>query len=283
MRQNHLLFIFTFIIAFIQAPKPEGIQIFKIDSDSNKAEPYEITVLKDETFALQFERMGGSACKWSHSNDTFLKNSNYISFLNSSIWDYQAEEYQKELEEAKNSTSIPQDIPHLPVGRTYYYYELFKALDGGNQPQSLYFTFACLENIYQNVTVNIWICDEISKDPNEKCVIKKLCNNSLTEEECTSAKAANPKTSKCVYDKIEKKCKEEEKLCSEIKDGATKEICSSAKVSEANKTCVFDNKMNSCNEVNIAKNEDSNSKIKYIIALVSIFAIISIILSRILL
>jgi len=283
MRQNHLLFIFTFIIALIKAPKPEGIQIFKIDSDSNKAEPYEITVLKDETFALQFERMGGSACKWSHSNDSFLKNSNYISFLNSSIWDYQFEEYEKELEKAKNSTSIPQDIPLPPIGRTEYYYELFKALDGENQPQSLYFTYACLENIYQNVTVNIWICDEISKDPNEKCVIKKLCNNSLTEDECTSAQAANPKTSKCVYDKIQKICKEEEKLCSEIKDVASKEICSSAKVSEANKTCVFDNKMNSCNEVNIAKNETNNSKIKYIIALVSVFAIISIILSRILL
>ena len=283
MRQNHLLLIFTFIIAFIQAPKPEGIQIFNIDSDSNKAEPYEITVLKDETFALQFERGGGTACEWSHSNDTFLKNSNYIRFLNSSIWDYQAEEYEKELEKAKNSTSIPQDIPQLPNGRTVYYYELFKALDGENQPQSLYFTYACLENINQNVTVNIWICEEISKDPNEKCVIKKLCNNSLTEDECTSAEATNPKTSKCVYDKIQKICKEEEKLCSEIKDGATKEICSSAKVSEANKTCVFDNDKNFCSEVTIAKNEASNNKIKYVIALISVFAIISIILSRILL
>jgi len=173
MRQNHLLFIFTFIIAFIQAQKPEGIQIFKIDSDSNKAEPYEITVLKDETFALQFERMSGSPCEWSHSNDTFLKNSNYISFLNSSIWDYLDEEYQKELEKAKNSISIHQEVHFLPSGRIEYYYELFKALDGENQPQSLYFTYACSETIYRNVTVNIWICDEISKDPNEKCVIKK--------------------------------------------------------------------------------------------------------------
>ena len=71
-----------------------------------------------------------------------------------------------------------------------YYYELFKALNGGSQPQSLYYTYSCLENININVTVKIWICDEISKDPNEKCVIKKLC--------------------------------------SEIKDGAKKDICSSA-------------------------------------------------------
>ena len=80
--------------------------------------------------------------------------------------------------------------------------QLFKALNGGSQPQSLYYTYSCMDKISQNVSVNIWICDEISKDPNEKCVTKKLC--------------------------------------SEIKDGATKDICSSAQVSDSNKACVFD-------------------------------------------
>ena len=244
MRYNYLLLIFIFQIAFIRAPKPENIQIFNIDFDSNKNEPYEFTVLKNETFALQFERGRGTPCQWTHSNDTFLKNSNYSRFLNSSTWDYLSEEYEKELEKVKNSTSIIQEKPLPIAGGMEYYYELFKALNGGSQPQSLYYTYSCMDKISQNVSVNIWICDEISKDPNEKCVTKILC--------------------------------------SEIKDGATKDICSSAQVSDSNKACVFDNETNSCNEVNIAKNNAGNNKIKYVIAMISVFAIISIIFSRIL-
>ena len=131
---------------FIQAPKPENIQIFNIDDNSNKKGPYEINVLKNEIFGLQFTRGRGTICHWSHSNDTFLKELNYLLFLNSSTWDYISEEYEKELEEAKNSTDI--HYTPLPVeGGNEYYYELFKALNGGNQPQSLYFTYSCGDDI----------------------------------------------------------------------------------------------------------------------------------------
>jgi len=63
-----------------------------------------------------------------------------------------------------------------------------------------------------------------------------------------------------VYDKIQKICKEEKKLCYEIEDEATNDICSSAKVSETNKKCVFDNETNFCNEVYIMKNDAGNKK-----------------------
>jgi hypothetical protein len=263
MRNNYLFLIFTFIIAFVKAPKPENIPIYNIDSYYSKEGFYEITVFKNEVFGFQFTRGRGTNCDWSHSNDTFLKESNYIRFLNSSTWDYISEEYEKELElqkeKEKNSTNqieseFENEIEEI-LGGEEFYYEFFKALDGGNQPQSLYFTYSCGDDIYEKVSVNIWICDEINKEQCvEKNIIEKFCINSLTEEECTSAEAKNPKTSKCVYDNIQKVCKEEKKFCNEIKDGATEDICSNAQVSEANKICVFDNETNSCSEFLIIKN-----------------------------
>ena len=322
MRNNYRFLIFTFVIAFIKAPKPENIQIFNIDNYYSEEGFYEITVFKNEVFGFQFTRGRGTNCHWRHSNDTFLKESNYIRFLNSSIWDYIAEVYQKELEEAKNSNNNYRPTPIL--GGSEIYYELFKALDGGEQPQSLYFTYSCGSDIYGKASVIIWICDEIYRNQcinnetskcvynkenkicisktlcdkienvsksscenavtstpsltkcyyekseegantQEKCIIKKLCGNSLTEEECASAETINPKTSKCIYDKKQKLCKEEKKLCYEIDDGATNDICSNAKVSEANKACVFDNETNLCNEVYIMKNDASKHKKNFIL------------------
>ena len=249
MRNNYLFLIFIYIIAFLEAQKPENIQILEINENSNKNGKYEITVSKDEIFGLQFERSRGSNCYWGHSNETFLKESNYVRFLNSSTWDYLNEEYEKELEKAKNSEEAyhsdnmpyPVNMPQPIVGGSEYYYEVFKALDGGNQIHSLYFTYTCGEDVIaQNATVDIFICDENNKNTNEKCANKiNSCTNSLNEEECALAEATDPKTSKCVYDKAEKVCKEEKKLCYEIEDGATKDICSSAQVSETNKECVF--------------------------------------------
>ena len=252
-------FFLIFIIAFIQAPKPENIRIFNIEgSNSNKMGTYEFNVLKNEIFGLQFTRGRGTNCYWSHSND--IKESNYLIFLNSSTWDYISEEYEKELEKVKSSTNQI-EIQIEPIdGGNEYYYELFKALDEGNQPQSLYFTYSCGDDIVKKVLINIWICDEINKEQCvKKNIIEKLCNNSLTEEECASAEAINPKTSKCVYDNIQKVCKEEKKFCNEIKDGATEEICSNVQVSEANNICVFDKGTNSCNEFFIIKNEKNDA------------------------
>jgi len=317
MRNNYLFFIFTFILAFIQAPKPENIRIFNVDDYYNKEGFYDIVVFKNESFGLEFERGRGTNCYWGHSNDTYLKESNFVRFLYSSTWDYISEEYQKQLEAEKNSNK--HYIPSPILGGSENYYELFKALDGGNQPQTLYFTYSCGRDIYKKTSIAIWICDEVYKDQcinnetvkcvynkenencisktlcekveiasksscenavtstpsltkcsyekheegvntQEKCIIKNLCGNSLTEEECSSAEPINAKTSKCVYDKIQKICKEEKKLCYEIEDEATNDICSSAKVSETNKKCVFDNETNFCNEVYIMKNDAGNKK-----------------------
>jgi hypothetical protein len=256
-------------------------------------------------------------CFWNH---TFLKESNYISFLNSSIYDYLSEECEKRNEIAKNNfNSTYPFIPRYVVGGTEYYYEIFKALDVSNQPQSIKFYYIQLSRNLINVTINIWICDEIYKDQcinnettkcvydkenkkcvskplcdkienvsksscenavtstpsltkcayektengtnvSEKCVFKNLCGNSLTEEECSLAEPINPKTSKCVFDKIQNVCKEEKKFCNEIDSRATKDICSSAKISDANKTCVLDSETNFCNEVYIMKDDADDIK-----------------------
>ena len=94
--------------------------------------------------------------------------------MNSSTWDYISENFIKNFEETKNpnnSTFIHQNIID---GGEEYYYEFFKAIDEGNQPQSLYFTYSCTEDIYKNVSVYIWICEEIYKaqcinNENTKC------------------------------------------------------------------------------------------------------------------
>ena len=321
MGYNYLCLIFIFIITFIQSPKPENIQIFEInDFDYYRESFHEITVFKNQIFGLQFIKNRGVPCSWSH---IFLGESNYISFLNSSIYDYLGEECKKEQELAeKFSNSTHPYFPRCKLGGSEYYYEIFKALEVSNQPQSIKFYFTQLNEIFINMTINIWICDEIYKDQcinnettkcvydkenkkfvskplcdkienvsksscenavtstpsltkcayekiengtnvSEKCVIKNLCGNSLTEEECSLAEPINPKTSKCVYDKIQNICKEEKKFCNEIDSRATKDICSSAKISDANKTCVLDSETNFCNEVYIMKDDagDINKKI----------------------
>ena len=68
------------------------------------------------------------------------------------------------------------------IGGNKYYYELFKTIDGGNQPQSLYFTYSYTNNIQQNISVDICICDEIYKEQclnneNTKCAYNKEKKN----------------------------------------------------------------------------------------------------------
>jgi len=119
---------------------------------------------------------------WEHLNDSFLKESNYVRFLNITIWIFLSEQYEKELEHVKelgkanNSTF---HFRHMKIsGVSENYYELFKALDGGNQPQILNFIYSCGDTIYENASVDIWICDEIYKDQcinnqTTKCIYKK--------------------------------------------------------------------------------------------------------------
>ena len=54
--------------------------------------------------------------------------------MNSSTKNYYSEQYENELEEVKNSTNIIENNVIPILGGNQYYYELFKAIDGGNQP-----------------------------------------------------------------------------------------------------------------------------------------------------
>ena len=125
---------------------------------------------------------------WEHLNDSFLKESNYVRFLNITIWDFLSEQYEKELEHVKELGKANNSTFHFrPMkisGGSENYYELFKALDGGNQPQTLNFIYSCGDTIYENASVAIWICDEIYKDQcinnqTKKCIYKKKKNVSL--------------------------------------------------------------------------------------------------------
>ena len=76
-------------------------------------------------------------------------------------------------------------------------------IDGGSQPQSLYFTYSCKDDKYKNISVDIWICDEIYK---EQCI--------------------NNKNTKCVYNKENKNCVSKT-LCDKVED-VSKSLCENA-------------------------------------------------------
>ena len=109
----------------------------------------------------------------------------------------------------------------------------------------------------------------IFEENEKKCVEKYLCSENIINPEmnCEKVTTLNIK-SKCVYDEKENKCKEEDKTCSDIKDGATEEICINAKISEDKKKCVLDNDKKGCVEVEKDENgelyfENSGNKIMY--------------------
>ena len=263
MGYNYLCLIFLFIITFIQSPKPENIQIFEIDHSSS----YDITVFKNQIFGLQFSKGRGLPCSWSH---TFLKEYNYryISFLNSSIYDYLGEECQKEYEIAKKySNSSHPYFPRCVMGGTEYYYEIFKALDVSNQPQSIQFHYSQYDKIMFNVTINIWICDEIYKDQcisnetskcvydieTKKCISKPLCDKieKVSKSSCENAATSTPSLTKCAYEKTENGTNVIEKcvfknLCG---NSLTEEECASAEpINPKISKCVYDKTNNICKE-----------------------------------
>ena len=95
---------------------------------------------------------------------------------------------------------------------------------------------------------------------NEKqiCEIKELCEieNSPEKEKCLGIQTSDPIKTKCIYNEMEKKCKIENKTCSEITYGATNEICDSMNIFDAKNYCVLNNETNSCIEI------DGDNKIK---------------------
>jgi hypothetical protein len=77
-------------------------------------------------------------------------------------------------------------------------------------------------------------------ETNGKCVETTQCKNvgTITDETlCTTAPTSNDLTMKCVVKTVEgiKSCDEEPKTCSEIKKGATDEICGNAPVTDSTK------------------------------------------------
>ena len=158
------------------------------------------------------------------------------------------------------------------VGGTEFYYEVFKALHETNSPQKLKFIYECCGNsgkIYTNVSINIWVCDEIYDN---KCINKKKCSEieSPSKENCEKATTSDDVRLKCALN-IEgdnKNCREEEKKCLEIINGATEEICMNATTIEENRICVLDKITNSCTEI-IKENGGKYNNLSLILFIIS--------------
>ena len=174
---------------------------------------------------------------------------------------------------------------NIPLeGGSESYYETFKALKEINHPQTLKYIYTCCSSgiIYKNVSINIWICDEIYEDKcinkkicseiefpskekcensitsneeskcifdenNNKCIEKKICSLVANELEinCDNAITLNT-TTKCVYNEEQKKCIEKNRICTEIIEGANNEICASA--STKSYMCLYDKDLKKCIE-----------------------------------
>ena len=233
MRHFQALILLILIVSFSLAQKPEGIRIFNIDDRYNKTLSYEYTVFKNEIFGIRFIRGRGTNYYWNHLNDSELKESNDIQFLYSRIYDYISDEYEKQLELAKNTSDIynisepSNDIPkpiinNIPEpinGGEEYYYEVFKALNEEKQPQILKFIYSDNDNnvIAYEVTITIWICDEIDKaiclnndtmnceydKENKKCTPINLCDKieNISKQTCENVITLTPNLTKCIYEK----------------------------------------------------------------------------------
>ena len=67
------------------------------------------------------------------------------------------------------------------------------------------------------------------------------------EINCEKATTLNIKT-KCVYDEKQKKCKEKNRTCIEIIEGANNDICASASTENL---CLYDKELKQCYELNV--------------------------------
>ena len=285
--------ILSFLFFFTKNQKPENVTLYQISCNNDCS--YEYKVLKGEIFGFEFSRGRGTPCYWTLLNRNLFNESYTIQFLKSYTYDYLSEAYQKALEKQKEEEGkekvegteiiIKENIEPIDGGSELYY-EVFKALHETNHPQTLNFIYTCgFNDIYQNVYINIWICDEIYENKcinkikcseiespskencenfntsneelkcifdenNNKCTEKKICSLVVNEPEinCEKATTLNIKT-KCIYDEKQKKCKESNRICSEIIKGANNEICSSA--STEKNICLYDKDLKQCIEKSI--------------------------------
>ena len=188
-------FIFLFSILFIQAQRPQNIRIFKVEFKGGKLF-YEYTVFKNGIFAFQFERLRGNYHYWAHLNDSLLKEPKIIAFLNSSsfFWgDERIPKIQIVFSPGTNETSIVVIDNHPKVGGTEKYYETFKPLDVTKEPELLHFIYTSETDTIRDVSVTIWVCDEIYKDQcindeTVKCVYNQESNSCISKTLCDKIK-----------------------------------------------------------------------------------------------
>ena len=285
MKFFFLYFILFFKITFIQTQRPQNIRIFDVEFKEGKLF-YEYTVFKNEIFAFQFKRLRGNYHYWDHLNDSLSKEPKIITFLNSSsyFWgDERITRTQIVFSPENNETSIVVIGNHPIVGGTEEYYETFKALDVTKEPELLHFIYTSEIDTIGDVSVNLWICDEIYKDQcinnetakcvynkeSNSCISKTLCDKvkKASKSSCENAVTSTPSLTKCIFEKLEEDSNTQEnctikKLCI---DSLTEEECNSAVTINPNiSKCIFNKKENICESKEILESDEINKSDEFI-------------------
>ena len=262
MKLLSIAIIFSFLFFFTKNQKPENVTLYHINCNQDCT--YEYKVLKGEIFGFEFSRARGSSCQQELLNRTLLIESYAIQFLTSYIYDYISVKKSKIFRKTKRRRGKKKGRrrkqneegtgliirntnkePNLIVGGSEIYYEVFKALHEANIPQKLKFIYTCSSDyIYRNVSVNIWVCDEILDN---KCINKKKCSEieSPSKENCENFITSNEE-SKCIFDEKNNKCIEKN-ICSLVVNEP--EInCEEAATINIKTKCVYDEEQKKCNK-----------------------------------
>ena len=78
---------------------------------------------------------------------------------------------------------------------------------------------------------------------------------------------------KCIFIEEGENCKQEKKVCTEIKFGGNKEICEAASVSDSNtKKCISKNNNGECEEIIKESNKDNNlsNKLNFLFSIIGL-------------
>ena len=285
MKYFLLSLILLFSIIFIQAQRPQNIRIFNVEFKEGKLF-YEYTVFKNEIFAFQFQILRGNYHYWAHLNDSLLKEPKIITFLNSSSYFWGDERIAKTqivFSPVTNETSIVVIDNHPIVGGSEEYYEIFKALDVTKEPELLHFIYTSDLDTIGDVSVNLWVCDEIYKDQcinnetakcvynkeSNSCISKTLCDKvkKASKSSCENAVTSTPSLTKCIFEKLEEDSNTQEnctikKLCI---DSLTEEECNSAVTINPNiSKCIFNKKENICESKEILESDEINKSDEFI-------------------
>ena len=129
-------------------------------------------------------------------------------------------------------------------------------MNESDQLITLDYIYTFLSQIRSNISINLWICDEIYKDQcinNEtmKCVYNKedkscfsrpLCNKieEISETSCNNAVTSTPSLTKCIYEKVNdvEKCTIKNLCINSFKE---EECNSSIVLNPETSKCIFNN------------------------------------------